>query len=63
MVAAWRVVRGLTAEFTARWLAGLEAGRGWVDRRSTMIALAGVLGRAPLMLAGQPFPPTNPPQG
>ncbi|MEV3854944.1 helix-turn-helix domain-containing protein [Streptomyces sp. NPDC050095] len=60
----WRRRRGMTLDDVARQtglpgdaLAELEAGAGWIDRHSTLAALATALQVTPVDLAGQPYPP------
>ncbi|MFJ4806827.1 helix-turn-helix domain-containing protein [Streptomyces murinus] len=63
-LAAWRRRRGLTRDDLAShtgleldYLAGLETGREWVDRRGPLAALAAAMGLDVADLTGQPYPP------
>jgi transcriptional regulator with XRE-family HTH domain len=63
-LATWRVRRGLSQEaLSARagldvsWVAAVEAGQEWVDRRRTLAALASALRLDIGELTGQPYPP------
>lgn len=63
-LAAWRLRRGLTINDLASrtgleldYVAGLEAGGEWVDRRSPLAALAAALRLDVADLTGQPYPP------
>ncbi|WP_145883763.1 helix-turn-helix domain-containing protein [Streptomyces sp. BK340] len=63
-LAAWRRRRGLTWDDLASntglepdYLAGLEAGREWMDRRGRLAALATALRLDVADLTGQPYPP------
>ncbi|MFE6904232.1 helix-turn-helix domain-containing protein [Streptomyces sp. NPDC057717] len=63
-LAAWRLRRGLTLEDLASgtglsldYVAALETGREWVDRRGRLAALAAALRLDVADLTGQPYPP------
>ncbi|TQK99060.1 helix-turn-helix protein [Streptomyces puniciscabiei] len=63
-LAAWRRRRELTRDDLAsrtglelEYLAGLETGREWVDRRGRLAALAAALRLDVADLTGQPYPP------
>ncbi|MEU9290071.1 helix-turn-helix domain-containing protein [Streptomyces sp. NPDC048275] len=63
-LAAWRRRRGLTRDDLSSstsleldYLAGLEAGREWMDRRGRLAALATALRLDVADLTGQPYPP------
>ncbi|MGO4423597.1 helix-turn-helix domain-containing protein, partial [Streptomyces sp. MCAF7] len=63
-LAGWRFRRGLTRDDLASragleldFVAGLEAGREWMDRRGRLAALATVLRLDVADLTGQPYPP------
>ncbi|MEU3029384.1 helix-turn-helix domain-containing protein [Streptomyces incarnatus] len=63
-LAAWRRRRGLTRDDLAShtgleldYLAGLETGREWVDRRGPLAALAAAMRLDVADLTGQPYPP------
>ncbi|MET7932594.1 helix-turn-helix domain-containing protein [Streptomyces sp. NPDC005322] len=63
-LAAWRLRRGLTREDLASgaglpldYVATLETGGEWVDRRSRLAALAAALRLDVADLTGQPYPP------
>ncbi|GAA3786242.1 helix-turn-helix domain-containing protein [Streptomyces chiangmaiensis] len=63
-LAAWRRRRELTRDALASrtgleldYLAGLETGREWVDRRGRLAALAAALRLDVADLTGQPYPP------
>ncbi|MFF2808241.1 helix-turn-helix domain-containing protein [Streptomyces sp. NPDC058000] len=63
-LAAWRLRRGLTRDDLASrtgleldYIAGLETGGEWVDRRGRLAALAAALRLHVADLAGQPYPP------
>jgi transcriptional regulator with XRE-family HTH domain len=66
-LAAWRARRGLSvAEVAARcglaskWIAELESGEEWLDRRGHLAALSSALRLDPVDLTGQPYPPAGP---
>ncbi|MFE4333262.1 helix-turn-helix domain-containing protein [Streptomyces sp. NPDC056831] len=63
-LAAWRLRRGLTRDDLASrtgleldYVAGLETGGEWVDRRGRLAALAAALRLDVADLTGQPYPP------
>jgi transcriptional regulator with XRE-family HTH domain len=63
-LATWRRRRGLTLDdlalrtgLEAEYVAALEAGREWVDRRGPLAALTAALGLDVADLTGQPYPP------
>ncbi|UQA93726.1 helix-turn-helix domain-containing protein [Streptomyces halobius] len=63
-LAAWRLRRGLTRDGLASrtgldldYVAGLETGLEWVDRRGPVAALAAALRLDVADLTGQPYPP------
>ncbi|GAA0347170.1 DNA-binding protein [Streptomyces blastmyceticus] len=63
-LAAWRRRRGLALDdlalrtgLEAEYVAGLEAGREWVDRRGPLAALTAALRLDVADLTGQPYPP------
>lgn len=63
-LAAWRLRRGLTRDDLASrvglefdYVAGLETGREWMDRRGRLAALATALRLDVADLTGQPYPP------
>ncbi|MFJ5726307.1 helix-turn-helix domain-containing protein [Streptomyces sp. NPDC093149] len=63
-LAAWRRLRELTRDdlvsrtgLERDYLAGLETGREWVDRRGRLAALAAALRLDVADLTGQPYPP------
>ncbi len=66
-LAAWREARGLSldqvaarAGLSSAWLAELEAGREWVDRRRGLAALCAATSLEAATLTGQPYPPADP---